>query len=98
MSQPRATTTGIFLVVLLAVVGYVLWTMPHKLVDGYAKATQISPWVGYIYLAIVGVGGVLLAGLLVSILIHIWQNTRQKSAERERRNLSPSEMSANAQG
>ena len=61
MSQPRSTTTGIFLIVLLAVVGYVLWTMPHKLVDGYAKATQISPWVGYIYLAIVGVGGVLLA-------------------------------------
>jgi small GTP-binding protein len=86
------------LVVLLAVVGYVLWTMPHKLVDGYAKATQISPWVGYIYLAIVGVGGLLLAGLLISILAHIWQNTRQKSAERERRNLSPSEMSAGAQG
>ncbi len=98
MTQPRSTTTGIFLVVLLAVVGYVLWTMPHKLVDGYAKATQISPWVGYIYLAIVGVGGVLLAGLLISILLHIWQNTRQKSAERERRNLSPSEMSAAQQG
>jgi uncharacterized protein (DUF697 family)/GTP-binding protein EngB required for normal cell division len=97
MSQPRSTTTGIFLIVLLAVVGYVLWTMPHKLVDGYAKATQISPWVGYIYLAIVGVGGVLLAGLLISILVHIWQNTRQKSVERERRNLSPSEMSAGAQ-
>ena len=93
MQQSR-TTTGIFLVVVLAVVGYVLWTMPHALVDGWAKASQISPWVGYIYLTIVGIGGLLLAALLISILVHIWKNTRQKSAERERRSLNPSEMSA----
>ena len=93
MSQSR-TTTGIFLVVLLAVIGYVLWTMPLKLVDGFSKATEISPWIGYLYLAIVGIGGLLLAGLLISILVHIWQNTRTKQAERARRNLSPREMSA----
>jgi hypothetical protein len=87
------TTTGIFLVIVLALVGYVLWTMPHQLVDGYAKAAELSPWAGYIYLAVVGVGGLLLASLLISILLHIWKNTRQKSAERARRNLSPSEMS-----
>ena len=34
------TTTGIFLVIVLAVVGYVLWTMPHQLVDGFAKARE----------------------------------------------------------
>jgi hypothetical protein len=65
MSQAR--TTGIFLVVLLAVVGYVLVTMPNALVDGWTKASQISPWIGYVYLAIVGIGGLLLAGLLISI-------------------------------
>ncbi len=88
------TTTGIFLVVLLALVGYVLWTMPHKLIDGYAQAMEISPWVGYVYLAIVGLGGLLLAGLLISILLHIWRNTRAKSAERKRRDRSTGEMSA----
>jgi uncharacterized protein len=88
------TTTGIFLIVLLAVVGYVLWTMPDKLIEGYARAADISPWLGYIYLAIVGVGGLLLVGLVLSILVHIWQNTRRKTAERARRTLSPSEMSA----
>jgi small GTP-binding protein len=93
MHQSR-TTTGIFLVVLLAVIGYVLWTMPYKLVDGYAKAAEISPWAGYAYLAIVGIGGLLLAALLISILLNIWKNTRQKSADRQRRNLSPSQMSA----
>jgi GTP-binding protein EngB required for normal cell division/uncharacterized protein (DUF697 family) len=93
MGESR-TTTGIFLVIVLAVVGYVLWTMPYKLVDGYAKAAELSPWVGYVYLVIVGIGGLLLAGLLISILLHIWRNTRRKSAERGRRNLSPSGMSA----
>jgi small GTP-binding protein len=87
------TTTGIFLVIVLAVVGYVLWTMPHQLVDGYAKAAELSQWAGYIYLAVVGIGGLLLASLLISILLHIWKNTRQKSADRKRRNLSPSQMS-----
>jgi small GTP-binding protein len=88
------TTTGLFLVIVLAVVGYVLWTMPYKLVDGYAKAAELNQWVGYAYLAIVGIGGLLLAGLLVSILLHIWRNSRRKSAERGRRNLSPGGMSA----
>jgi small GTP-binding protein len=45
-------------------------------------------------LAVVGIGGLLLAALLLAMLMHVWKNTRQKSAERERRNLSPSEMSA----
>jgi len=96
MSQSR-TTTGIFLVILLAVIGYVLVTMPQKLVDGWSKAHALSPWFGYVYLAIVGIGSLLLGGLLVSILLHVWKNTRQKAADRGRRNLSPSEMSAGEQ-
>lgn len=87
------TTTGIFLVIVLAVVGYVLWTMPHQLVDGFTKARELSPWAGYIYLTVVGIGGLLLAALLISILLHIWKNTRRKSAESARRNLNPSQMS-----
>ena len=87
------TTTGIFLVILLAVIGYVLVTMPHAIVDGWAKASQISPWVGYIYLAIVGFGAILLGGLLLSILFHIWKNTRAK------KRVSPaSSMSSPATG
>lgn len=93
MPESRAST-GVFLVVVLAVVGYVLWTMPDKLVEGYSRASQLSPWLGYLYLGIVGLGGLLLAGLLISILLHIWRNTRAKSAERRRRQLSPSSMSA----
>jgi small GTP-binding protein len=68
--------------------------MPHQLIDGYAKANEINAWFGVAYLVIVGIGGLLLASLLIAILIHIWRNTRQKSADERRRQLNPSEMSA----
>ncbi|HEX5472787.1 MAG TPA: hypothetical protein VFW73_12930, partial [Lacipirellulaceae bacterium] len=96
MSQSR-TTTGIFLIILLAILGYVLVTLPPRLVEQYYHAAQISPWIGYVYLAVAGIGSLLLAGLLASILLHVWRNTRQKSAERTRRGLSPSQLSASAQ-
>jgi small GTP-binding protein len=97
MSNSRAAT-GIFLVVLLAVIGYVLVTLPPQLAAGFHQAHQVSPWAAYAYVAIVSIGALLLSGLLISILVHIFRNTRQKSAERERRKLSPSEMTATAQG
>ena len=96
MSQSR-TTTGILLIILLAVIGYVLVTIPPRLVEQYHNAAEISPWIGYVYLAVVGFGSLLLGGLLLAILLHVWRNTRQKAADRERRNLSPSQMSAGAQ-
>src|SRR5687767_14926006 len=91
MSQSR-TTTGIFLVVLLAVIGYVLVMLPPRLVTEYHHAYEISPWVAYAYVAVVGFGAILLSALLLAILIHILKNTREKAADRERRNMSPSEM------
>jgi uncharacterized protein len=97
MSQSRSTT-GIFLVVLLAVIGYVLVTLPPKLAAGFHQAHDMSPWMGYAYAAIVSFGALLLSGLLISILVHILRNSRRKSVQREQRNLSPSEMSASAQG
>jgi uncharacterized protein len=93
MPQPR-TTTGIFLVILLAVIGYVLVMLPPQIIEQWHHAYQMSPWVAYIYVGLVGFGALLLGGLLLAILIHIWKNTREKAADRERRNLSPSEMSA----
>src|SRR5690349_4968058 len=96
MSQSR-TTTGIFLVIVLAVIGYVLVTIPPRLVEQYHAASEISQWVGYVYLGVVAFGCLLISALLIAILLHVLRNTRQKAVERERRNLSPSEMSSGAQ-
>jgi uncharacterized protein (DUF697 family)/GTP-binding protein EngB required for normal cell division len=92
MTRSR-TTTGILTVVLLAVIGYLLVTLPGKIVAGYTQAKEIGAWGGYVYLAVVGLGTLLLASLVIMIVWRVWQATRQKAVERARRNLSPSEMS-----
>ena len=96
MSQSR-TTTGILAIIVLAVIGYVLVTIPPRLFEGYHHAAEVHAWMGYAYLAVVGVGSLLLGGLLLAILLHVLKNTRQKAADHERRSLSPSQMSAKAQ-
>jgi small GTP-binding protein len=96
VSQSR-TTTGIFLVILLAVIGYVLVMLPPKIVGEWHHAYEISPWVAYIYAGVVGFGALLLSTLLIAILLHVLKNTRDNAANRERRNLSPSQMSAGQQ-
>src|SRR6266404_2765146 len=92
MSQSR-TTTGFLAIVVLAVIGYVLVTIPPRLFEGYHHAAEVSAWMGYVYLGVVGIGSLLLGGLLFAILLHVLRNTRQKAADRDRRGLSPSEMS-----
>lgn len=94
---PSRATSVVFLIVLLAVTGYLLVTLPPQLVEQYYQARQVSPWVGYVYVTVVSLGALLLSGLVISILAHIWRNSRQKAAEHERRSLSPSEMSASQQ-
>ena len=96
MSQSR-TTTGVLAIIVLAVVGYVLVTIPPRLFEGYHHAAEVSAWMGYAYLAVVGLGSLLLGSLLLAILLHVLKNTRQKVAEHERRGMSPSQMSAGAQ-
>jgi uncharacterized protein (DUF697 family)/GTP-binding protein EngB required for normal cell division len=92
--NPSRATNGILVIVLLAVIGFLLVTVPGKVLEGYSRAAEIGPWLGYIYMAVVGLGTVILTGLALTMLHRVRQSTRQKSAARARRNLSPSEMSA----
>src|SRR3954465_4823038 len=96
MSQSR-TTTGILTVIVLAVIGYILVTIPPRLFEGYHHAAEVHAWMGYAYLAVVGFGSLLLGGLVLAILLHVLKNTRKKAADHVRRSLSPSQMSAGAQ-
>jgi len=93
--MPRSRSTPrLFLIVLLALLGTLLVTLPPKLIAGYNNAVGHSPWVGYLYLAVVSVGGLLLLGLFLWMFARLWGNTRRKKAHRERRGLNPSEMTA----
>jgi small GTP-binding protein len=87
-------TNGILAVIALAVIGYMLFTLPPRVIEHYDTAAKLGTWAGYAYLAVVGSGAVILAGLVMAVLVRVWRNTRQKSVAAERRNQSPSEMSA----
>jgi hypothetical protein len=87
-------TNGLLAVVSLAVIGYLLFTLPPRVLEHYETATKLGTWPAYFYLAAVGTGALVLFGLAVAILTRVWRNTRQKTAEVKRRQLSPSEMSS----
>jgi small GTP-binding protein len=87
-------TNGLLAVISLAVIGYMLFALPPRVIEHYDTVAKLGPWAGYIYLAVVGSGAAILAGLVIAFLVRVWRNTRQKSAAVERRNQSPSEMSA----
>lgn len=88
------TTTGLLLIVSLAVIGYLLVTLPPKVVEQYDSAVKLGPWVGHGYLTAVALGSVILISLFGWFLVRVFKNTRNKAASQQRRKLSPSEMSA----
>jgi uncharacterized protein len=94
-SMPRSRhTTGLLVIVSLAVIGYLLVTLPPKLMEQYHAAAEMGRWAAYVYLAFVGTGALLLTGLVLWGLVRIWRNTHRKKSSDDRRNLSPSEMTA----
>lgn len=87
-------TNGLLAVVSLAVLGYLLFTLPPRVLEHYETAAKLGTWPAYLYLAAVGTGAAVLFGLAVAVLVRVWRNTRQKAVAAERRQLSPSEMSS----
>ena len=94
--MPRSRhTTGLLVIISLAVIGYLLVTLPPKLLEQYHTATEMGPWAAYVYLGVCRHRAPAASvGLLVWGLVRIWRNTRRKKSTDDRRNLSPSEMSA----
>ena len=62
---PLKPSRGLLIIVALAAIGYALVTLPPMAVGQYRAAAEINSWVGYAYLALVSVGGLLLLGLIV---------------------------------
>ena len=60
MSNPR-TSSGLLLLAVVAVAGYLLVTLPPTVQEQYERAANLSPAWGYFYLAAVGLGALLLS-------------------------------------
>ena len=77
-------TNGIFLIVTLAAVGFLLVYIPPKIVEQYDRVKQMGPAATYIYFALVGGGAAILAGVGGTVLWRLWRATREKAARRVR--------------
>jgi len=85
---------GLLLLVYLAAVGYALVAWLPTIVGGYRDLVEANPQLATVYLALVSLGGTLLAGLSLWLLWRLLKNTLAKQRRRERRVKNPSQMSA----
>src|SRR5688572_21159511 len=88
------TTNGIFLIVALAALGFLLVYIPPKLIEQYDRVQQLGPMATYVYFGLVGTGAVLLLGIAGTIAWRLWRATRKKEQRRERGAKDPSRLSA----
>ncbi len=93
MPRPKPTFS-IVLIIALVGVGWLLFSVGPTTLEQYNSLADRSPTLGYAYLAMVSLGGLLLGGLLLWALSKIWRNTRSNRLADDRRGRSPSELSA----
>ena len=89
----RNTSTAILFILLVAAIGYALVALPPTVIAQYEQANNLSPTWGYVYLATVGLGSLVLASLVLWMFVRLVINARRKSARRDRRVRDPSQLS-----
>jgi len=96
--MPRfRTSNGIFLIVLLAAVGFLLIYVPPNVMAQYERVKGLGPPYTYIYWGLVGTGAAILLLLTGGIVWKLWQATRDKARRRIRGAKNPSQLSAEEQ-
>ena len=93
MTFPRPTF-GFVTLVAIAVVGYLLYSVAPTTLAQFDSLYERSPAFGYAYLASVGLGAALLAGLVLWGMYRVWRNTRSNQSWSRRRGKDPSQLSA----
>ena len=92
--QIQKTFSGFMLIVLAAVAGFALLYLPNWLISNYETATNLGPIAAWMYLIVVGIGGLLLFGSFIWTVWKLWGASIMKKRRQHRRNRSPSEMTA----
>ncbi len=83
---------NLLLLVVLAAIGAALVYLPGLLVRQYEKARLLGPTWGTVYLLVVGLGGVLLAGSSLWTIVKVWRASRRKARQRAERIRDPHQM------
>src|SRR6188508_1627443 len=91
------TKNGVFLIVLMAALGFLLVYVPPKVVELYEHAKGLGPPFTYFYIGMVGTGAAILLLLGGGIVWKLWQATRGKAERRARGAKNPSQLTAEQQ-
>ncbi|MEX2177005.1 MAG: DUF697 domain-containing protein, partial [Pirellulaceae bacterium] len=86
-------SNGIFLIVALAAVGFLLVYIPPKVIEQYDRVKQLGPISTWLYFGLVGTGAALLLFAAGAVVWRLWRATRQKRLARERQAKNPSQLS-----
>ncbi len=84
--------SGVFLLILAAALGLALIWLPSWLIDQYNTISQLGSVWGTLYLAVVGIGFVLLVGSLGWMFWRLWGRSIAKRMRRNRRDKNPSQL------
>jgi small GTP-binding protein len=88
-----------FAVLLLAaLMGLLLLSVPNWIVSNYNIASSLGTFWGKLYLAVIGLGGMLLFGSAIWIVWKLWGASLWKARREARRNKSPSQLSQSQKG
>ncbi len=86
------TLNSVLLVVMAVVVAYVLIVFPGYVIDYYHKAAEFGPVFGYLYLAEVSLGAVIIVAVFARVLFLLIRSTRRKQKRRDQQTLDASQM------
>ena len=85
---------GLLLIVLAAVVGYLLISMPGTILDYYDRAAEHGPIWAYLYIAVVTLGLLIIAAAIGRIVLVLLGNTYRNRKARTTATKDASQMSA----
>src|SRR5687768_2857674 len=87
-------TDKVLFVIALAIVGALLVFLPPKILEQYDRISKYGPPWTYLYFGLVGTGAAIFVTLAGMAAWKVWANTREKRLKHERREKSPSALSA----
>ncbi|MAR13250.1 MAG: hypothetical protein CL681_25185 [Blastopirellula sp.] len=90
--QWNRTASRLLMLLVVAVCGYLLFSVPPKILEQYEVVKEMgSVWV-YLYFGTVGLGAAILLGTVGWILWKLFASTRRKKRRQAERSRNPSEM------
>jgi len=93
----KKTLSGMMLVILAAVFGLALVYLPNWIVSNYQLAASLGSFWGWLYLILVGTGGLLVLGSAAWTVWKLWGTSIAKRRKTIMRNKNPSQLSQQQQ-